>query len=674
MKTFFILIVFFGQLWGAQQEESILTPPNPSELKASWWSYYAVDPERLAVRIQKTNEVFEHLSMELPEAILEEASPIMREVLVKLTLYREMIIKPVILRSVEKHDHETYTLQEFLGLIDQYNQLVLMSDMASHQIIIEKANLRSDQSYVDAQFAAYLSSSKSDPTRVVNGLKIMARTIATEIDKKKLTTLETEKQYRTGAVEVLQKELTIARERINPSSINLSALENDLAKFQSLRNQSQESLIYLQAKAENYWNMGASQQVLLQTLKQAQAEALLIEAKLKLILGLAVQQSKHKSAKQLYQQLALIEDERKLIGRELRDWKSAADLYYEFSLDNNGVEAVTLAQNIGAAIRGVEQHHRYNGYLFEQCDQIIRLYYSSFEDRFAEYWESFVFKWKQYSSWTHKSMFKLGQAPITFYGLLKVLFIIFVAYFIAKFSRLLINKFGEKQRRIQQAGIYSLGRILYYVIFILGIIIGISSIGLDFTAFAVIAGALSVGIGFGLQSIVNNFVSGIILLLEKKLRMGDLIQLESGEIGRVIEVNVRTTLVRTFDNLEILVPNADFVSKRFINWTLTDRIRRVRIPFGVAYGSDKTLVKKAAFEAAMNIPMTLSDKEPQLWLTKFGESSLDFELVVWVNESLVSAPPMGTAAWYTWELESTLRANGIEIPYPVRDVRLTRTS
>ena len=152
--------------------------------------------------------------------------------------------------------------------------------------------------------------------------------------------------------------------------------------------------------------------------------------------------------------------------------------------------------------------------------------------------------------------------------------------------------------------------------------------------------------------------------------MGDLIQLESGDIGRVIEVNVRTTLVRTFDNLEVLVPNADLVSKQFTNWTLTDRIRRVRIPFGVAYGSDKTLVKKAAVEAAMNIPMTLPDKEPQLWLTKFGESSLDFELVVWVNESLVSAPPMGTAAWYTWELESTLRSNGIEIPYPVRDVRL----
>ena len=553
MKKFCILIIFVVQLWGAQQEEAILIPPSPAELKASWWSYYEVDPERLAIRIQKTSESFEHLSMELPEALREEAEPIMREILVKLTIYREMLIKPVVLQSVEKHAQEVYTLQEFLRLIDQYNQLVLMSDMTSHQIRIEKANLRSDQSYVDARFAAYLSSSKSDPKRVMNGLKIMARSTAIEIDKKKLTILETEKQHRDSAVEALHKELTIARGRINPSSIDLSALEKEVEKFQSLRNQSQESLIYLQAKASNYWNLAASEQVLLQTLKQAQAEALLIEAKLKLILGQAVQQNKRKSAKQLYQQLALIEDERKLIGRELRDWKSAADLYYEVSLGDSRDEAVTLAQNIGATIRGVEQHHRYNGYLFEQCDQIIRLYYSSFEDRFTEYWESFVFKWKQYSSWTHKSMFKLGQAPITFYGLLKVLFIIVVAYFIAKFSKLWINKFGEKQRRIQQAGIYSLGRILYYVIFILGIIIGISSIGLDFTAFAVIAGALSVGIGFGLQSIVNNFVSGIILLLEKKLRMGDLIQLESGEIGRVIEVNVRTTLVRTFDNLDSVV-------------------------------------------------------------------------------------------------------------------------
>lgn len=670
MKKLFVALLLFTLLW-AKEEEAPLNPPNPAELRASWWDYYEVDPERLHVRIQKTDEAFQHLQRELPEKTRVEAFPLMQEILVGLRVYKEMIQRPNILMSVEEHTQESYSFQEFLALIDHYNQLELMLDTTRHQIKIQNGNLRSDQSYIDARLAAYLSSSKSDPGRVIKGLKVMARRIAVEVDKKKLASLQIEEQSRKGTVEMLQKELIQARGKIDPATIHLDALQKDVQDRQGLVSQSQESLIRIQAQASNQWSLHTSEQILLQTLRRAHDETLYIEAKLKLILGQVILHKERKTVKELYRQFAIIEEERHQINQEIGDWKSAADLYYELSLNDGSGETSALAQNIGAVIQLVERQYRYNGYLFDQCDQIIHLYYTSLGDRFTEYWESFVFKWKQYSAWAHKSMFKIGQTPITFYGLLKVVFIIVVAYFIAKFIRLWINFFGQKQGRIRQAGIYSLGRITYYVIFIIGIVIAISSIGLDFTAFAVIAGALSVGIGFGLQSIVNNFVSGIILLLEKKLRVGDLIQLESGEVGRVIEVNVRTTLVRTFDNLEILVPNADFVSKKFINWTLTDRVRRVRVPFGVAYGSDKSLVRKAAIEATKNIPMTLEDKPPQVWLTKFGDSSLDFELVVWVNESLVSAPPMGTAAWYTWEIETSLREHGIEIPYPVRDVRLT---
>ncbi|MCB1110379.1 MAG: mechanosensitive ion channel [Chlamydiia bacterium] len=675
MQALLFLFVFFfvdiGQLCGAEEEVNP-SPPNPVQLKASWWDYYDVDPERLEIRIQKTDEIFQHLSMELPETVKEEAAPLMQQILVGLATYREMIKKPLILHAVEEHKHESYTFQDFLGLIQQLNQLGLMLETIHHQIKIEKTNLRSDQSYIDARLAAYLSSSKSDPVRVIKGLKIMVRKVAIEIDKRKIAELEIEKQHRQNAFEALKNELIVAQGRIDKRTIDIPLLQKEVETCQNLLNQHQDNLAYIQTQAANHLNLLASEQILFQTLKYAHTKVRCIEAKLELILGQVIIQPERKSVKELYKQLAVLEEERNLVDQELGDWKSAADLYYEISLNNGSQEVVKLAQDIGVIIQKVDQQHRYNGYLFDQCSEVIHLYYTSMSDRFTEYWESFVFKWRQYSTWAHKSMFKVGQTPITFYGLLKTLFLIVIAYFIAKFVRLWVNAIGKKQSRFKQAGIYSLGRISYYAIFIIGIIIAISSIGLDFTAFAVIAGALSVGIGFGLQSIVNNFVSGIILLLEKKLRVGDLIQLETGEVGRVIEVNVRTTLVRTFDNLEILVPNADFVSKRFTNWTLTDRIRRVRIPFSVAYGTDKGLVKQAATEAAKNVEMTLEDKVPQVWLNKFGESGLDFELVVWVNESLVSAPPMGTAAWYTWELETSFRRHGIEIPYPVRDVRLTK--
>ena len=586
--------------------------------------------------------------------------------------YQEMLKNPLLVQELDVTVKESYAFKDFLGLVRQLSELELMLATTFHQLRIEKANLQSDQSYVDGRLAAYLGSSKSDPERLQRGLKIMVRRVSIAIDKRKIAELETEKEQRSRTIKAMQEELAIARERIDPTTIDLSRLQKELQTIQNRLSQYQENLIHVQAEVSNRLNFFSNEEILNQTLKRALVEAELSEAKLKLMLGQVILHPEKRSVKELYLQLALLEDERVLLNKELRDWKSAADLYYELSLTHGSQKVVELTQNIGMTIQKVEQQHRLNSFLFQQCSDMIHLHYSTFSDRLAEFWESFAFRWKQYSAWAHKSMFKIGQTPITFFGLIKTVILIFIAYFVAKFVRFWINTMGRKQSRIKQAAIYSLGRISYYVIYIIGILLAISSIGLDFTAFAVIAGALSVGIGFGLQSIVNNFVSGIILLIEKKLRVGDLIQLETGEFGRVIEVNVRTTLVRTFDNLEILVPNADFVSKKFTNWTLTDRIRRVRIPFSVAYGTDKALVKKAALAAAQNIEITIKDKQPQVWLSKFGDSGLDFELVVWVNESICKAPPMGTVAWYTWELDTALSEHGIEIPYPIQEIRIKK--
>jgi len=179
-----------------------------------------------------------------------------------------------------------------------------------------------------------------------------------------------------------------------------------------------------------------------------------------------------------------------------------------------------------------------------------------------------------------------------------------------------------------------------------------------------------VGIGFGLQSFFSNFIAGIILLVEKYVRVGDFIQLESGEYGTIIEINVRTTLMRTLDNLEILIPNNDLVLKKFTNWTLSEKIRRVRVPFSVAYGTDKDKVKKAVIEAAKTVPLTLKEKEPDVWLVNFADSALSFELVVWVNEYAVTTTVMATTARYLWAIETALKENNITIPFPQRDVHI----
>jgi small-conductance mechanosensitive channel len=180
-----------------------------------------------------------------------------------------------------------------------------------------------------------------------------------------------------------------------------------------------------------------------------------------------------------------------------------------------------------------------------------------------------------------------------------------------------------------------------------------------------------VGIGFGLQSIFNNFFSGIIILLERSLKVGDYVELDDKIRGVVKEVNVRSTLISTPNNLDILVPNSEFVSKSVINWTLNDPHCRFRIPFGVAYGTDKELVKRSVVEAALTLDMTLNkgDKKPDVWLVNFGDSSLDFELIVWVNTKK-NKHPGGITAAYLWEIHSALERNGIEIPFPQRDLHI----
>jgi small-conductance mechanosensitive channel len=217
-----------------------------------------------------------------------------------------------------------------------------------------------------------------------------------------------------------------------------------------------------------------------------------------------------------------------------------------------------------------------------------------------------------------------------------------------------------------------LGQVLKISFIILAILIALQVVGVNLTALTILSGTLGIGIGFGLQAIFSNFVSGLIILVEKSVKVGDFIELQSGVTGLVREINIRSTLVTTNDNVDILVPNEEFIKAQVINWTLRDARRRVRVPFGVAYGSDKELVRKAGLEAADEIEWTLKGlpgRAPQVWLTNFGDSALEFELVVWLTDAAVSRPAR-VVADYNWALHTALEKYGLEIPFPQRDLHL----
>ncbi|TIQ79866.1 MAG: mechanosensitive ion channel, partial [Mesorhizobium sp.] len=196
-------------------------------------------------------------------------------------------------------------------------------------------------------------------------------------------------------------------------------------------------------------------------------------------------------------------------------------------------------------------------------------------------------------------------------------------------------------------------------------VIALSSVGLDLTALTIFSGAVGVGLAFGLQKVVSNFVSGMIILLDKSIKPGDTISLE-GTFGWVRELRARFVSVVTRDGREYLIPNEDFITQRVINWSFSDNLVRLDVNFGVSYDADPHKVSELAIAAAMSVGRVEADRRPVCWLTDFGESSLNFVLRFWIHDPQQGLTNVrGRVLLALWD---TFRENGIDIPYPHREI------
>lgn len=269
-------------------------------------------------------------------------------------------------------------------------------------------------------------------------------------------------------------------------------------------------------------------------------------------------------------------------------------------------------------------------------------------------------------------LLKLSGMIITVGGLIAAALALLATWLLSLLVRRALHRYGEHNTSVSRAALYTLTRVAHYLLLLFGILFALDLAGVPIGKFTVFAGALGVGLGFGLQAIFSNFISGLILLFDRSLKVGDFVELASGVHGEVRDIKIRATQIVTNDNIDILVPNSEFVSGRVVNWTHRDVSRRMRIPFGVAYGTDKELVKKAALEAGAEVPFTLAHdgpRKPQVWLVELGSSSLNFELVVWLTAEATKRPSVVKAA-YTWALHTALQKYAIEIPFPQQDLHI----
>jgi small-conductance mechanosensitive channel len=209
------------------------------------------------------------------------------------------------------------------------------------------------------------------------------------------------------------------------------------------------------------------------------------------------------------------------------------------------------------------------------------------------------------------------------------------------------------------------GKVAKFGLVVLAGMIALSSVGIDLSAFTVFTGAVGLGLGFGLQKVISNFISGIIILLDKSIKPGDTISLE-GTFGWIRELRARFVSVVTRDGREYLIPNEDFITHRVINWSFSDDLVRLDVNFGVSYDADPHEVSRLAIEAAVNVGRVEANRRPVCWLTGFGDSSLDFVLRFWIRDPQQGLTNIrGKVLLALWD---TFKENGIGIPYPHREI------
>ena len=268
-------------------------------------------------------------------------------------------------------------------------------------------------------------------------------------------------------------------------------------------------------------------------------------------------------------------------------------------------------------------------------------------------------------------LFELGKQPLTSLSLIKIALFIICLGLVARFSmgflqkRLLIHTHLEKGQQ------YAIARVISYLIFAVGLVIGLESLGLDLSSLVVLGGAVGLGVGLGLQTVVSNFVAGLILLLEQPVRVGDRIEV-GGVYGEVIALRGRSTWVRTNDNVIIIVPNSNFIEQNVTNWTANDRRVRINLKIGVSYDSDPEQVRSTLLRIASVNEDVLAEPPADVIFHDFGDSSLDFELRVW-TEAKVNIPQVLKSDLY-FVIFAEFRKLQIELPFPQHDLHLRSVS
>lgn len=273
------------------------------------------------------------------------------------------------------------------------------------------------------------------------------------------------------------------------------------------------------------------------------------------------------------------------------------------------------------------------------------------------------------------TLFVFNEQAVNLLSLIKSLIIILFGFTLGFFYKKWLYKLSFKWPNMSQMSLKLTSNVGYYLIVLVTFMIALSNLGIDMSSISLIVGALSIGIGFGLQTVVSNFIAGIILMFERTMRIGDIIEISEGLKGTVSDIRIRSTTIKTFDNIDIVIPNSSFIQNNVINWTLEDASRRIHIPFGVAYGTKiekvKEIIIKELLESSLIFIKSDENKKPEIRLEAMNSSSVDLELLVWVKAN-DTVNPNALKSDFLILIYNTLYKHNIEIPFPQLDLHIIK--
>lgn len=263
-------------------------------------------------------------------------------------------------------------------------------------------------------------------------------------------------------------------------------------------------------------------------------------------------------------------------------------------------------------------------------------------------------------------LYQKGDVIISVFHLFEIILILLIIYIIIRIIKRIIHK-QETRKHMETGQLHAIYQIIKYFLWVIAIAIILDTLEIEITILLASSAALLVGLGLGLQQIFQDFISGIALLFEGTIKVGDIVEIEGGVVGRVREIGIRTSKIETRDNIILIVPNSKFISDNVINWSHLEKKTRFSVEVGVSYGSDVKLVTEVLLKCAGEHKEITNNPAPFVRFTDFGESSLDFELYFWSTETFRVE---NTKSDLRYQIFAEFAKNKIQIPFPQRDVHI----